>query len=211
LHSHKFLDVKIYVPKSTHCHSICGLDIKCLSGDSQGYFAYESIVHAIETMLVWPQQSQKDNNIKGFLFLHDDILWKSNIVFNRPLIDQPYQSFSEWSWTNLEIGLPALDKFRNKYKKQEMQAYYGQSDFFYVPRDNAAQFAIIGRQMREMELFLEVAVPVIMCSEIMKATNFLKLYSPVKEKTIYHQEYNIAHPVKLSSMNGLLRHIDFEI
>jgi hypothetical protein len=57
------------------------------------------------------------------------------------------------------MGLPALDKFRSKYNKQEIQAYHGQADLFFVPLDNAAQFAIMGRQMREMGVFLEIAVP----------------------------------------------------
>jgi hypothetical protein len=217
LHSHKFLSVRIYVPKSTHCHSICGLDIHCISEDDWGYFAYESIVHTIETTLVWPQSQ---DNIKGFLFLHDDIIWKSDIVFDRPVIAEVTQIHlsPDWYWQTYEMGLPALDKFRSKYNKQEIQAYHGQADLFFVPLDNAAQFAIMGRQMREMGVFLEIAVPTIMSSNIMKGTTILKLYSPFNEhradpshivKTFY-QEYDIAHPVKLTSMNGLLGQIDIE-
>lgn len=215
LHSHEFLSVQIYVPKSTKRSSVCGLSIHCISDDFSGGLAYESMVHAIDSV------TQEQNEIVGFLFVHDDIIWRPGLVFseNRALLSgaEQFHPESEWAKAVGEKGVPALDRFRAKYK--QVQAFSAQSDFFYVPRNYATQFAIMGRQMREMEVFLEIAVPTMMHSEIMSGgVSQLKLYTEWSDnrnnvaytlkKFCSHEDiqYDLAHPVKLSTIQGILGH-----
>ena len=218
LHSHKFLSVQIYSPKSSHCYPVGGLPINCISDDNVGLLAYESIIHAIERLFIWQKQKTQT---AGFLFLHDDVVWKSDLIFDQSQIahTQELLPSTEWTWAQKKMGWPAIENFNKKYQDIP-QVLYGQSDFFYVAAKDATEFAEIGKKMREMSIFLEIAAPTILNSLTLKSkiTNSLNLYTQWDERRfdITHTmkmfctnelKIDIAHPVKLSSVQGILGHI----
>jgi hypothetical protein len=215
LHAHEFQSVQIYVPGSSRCTPINGYPIHCVSDDRKGYFAYESIVHAIERLAVW-QPNNPD--IEGFLFVHDDAIWKSDLSLGP--VSRTTSFFTpndEWDWKKSEFGLSALEKFCKAVRP--VKAFFGQSDFYYVTSKDALNFATMGRQMRDAGVFLEIAVPTIFNSVVVPADSMsaFMLYTewdPEKRhdigKTVRHfcpGQFDIAHPVKLSSVKGILGHV----
>ena len=221
LHSHKFLNVQIYVPKSSHCHPLSGFQIHCISSDPRGFLAYESIIHTIERLVIWKQDNEVQN-VAGFLFLHEDVIWKSNINFDksRTSIIDPLDKKTDWWWTNEEgMGLPALERYNSKHTP--VRAFHGQSDFFFISFNDAIIFAIMGKQMKENSVFLEIAVPSILHSGVTNAVDQpFNLYTQWDESTrmdisntlnhfcTIENHFDIAHPVKLSSLAGILGHLE---
>jgi hypothetical protein len=111
IHGHQFKEVLAYVPGAPGCVPISGIPIQCISSDTRGFWAYESMVHAMETRLsnfqdidsalrslpfaqivggdtyseaeaaTFDAVPPPDSDIDGFLFTHDDVVWSSERVF----------------------------------------------------------------------------------------------------------------------------------
>lgn len=218
LHSHKFHSVDVYLPKSSNCRPIGGINIHCLSDDSIGYVAYESVVHSINKNSIWKIPAEQ---VDGFLFIHDDMIWKSDLEFGpqQSMITEYlplYENMPNWGWGSTEWGFPALRRLESKYGNAiTAHPFYGQADFYYVSIQDAANFATTGAKMKEMNVFLEIAVPMIFNSGCPE-NKIIKLYTDWYERRhdlsetqrqFCSQNYDIAHPVKLSTIQGILGHI----
>lgn len=111
IHGHQFKEVLVYVPGAPGCIPISGIPLVCISSETRGYWAYESMVHAMETRLSMIQNIDSvlrsipfaeivggdpyseasaaaldavppiDSDIDGFLFTHDDVVWAPERVF----------------------------------------------------------------------------------------------------------------------------------
>jgi hypothetical protein len=233
LHGYKFRAVKVYVPGLRECLPISGLTIQCISDDFAGYFAYESMLHAISLSLT------ELADVEGFLFLHDDVVWQPTLTFgsaSRGLGPCPQKSEkgedlgcfpslmpndTAWTWASSAIGWKAFKKFQKELEgsndpKSSLAAFYGQSDFYYISRKETATFLKYGKQMRLAELFLEIAVPTLMVSYLGVNNETLKLATDWSHKRsdpdamkalLQSLSADVVHPIKLITPRGILAHI----
>lgn len=219
IHSHKFKDisrVKVYVPGLNPCLGLSGIDVNCISTDSVGYFAYESIVHTIQ---YWGHEIEQ-----GVLFVHDDVAWKtfSNMDLSKSFTSEILIAFSEWMWRHLEIGLPAMNKVKAEANidiklYSDNDVWSGQSDVFYIAKQHMQHFKEVGTIMRKYSLFLEIAVPSIFKSfpDDTQYHDRLQLFTSwgdTRQDLTYFLNhgctslFKCAHPMKLGFVNGIESH-----
>jgi hypothetical protein len=233
IHGSAFKEVRAYVPGSLGCVPISGIPIHCISGDLNGWWAYESMVHTMETFIgVYPYSDAPNaalktilpvgSGIDGFLFTHDDVVWSSHRVFaeiNRAkLASGSNWSYStKWEWMSSGV-VESMKRFEQRYRS--IKGMYGQSDFYFVPLRHAPHFARMGRQMLSAGVFLEVAVPSILAdsgSSVQHIPLFTTFVAGEKDpsKMARHAidsflgPYDIVHPVKLSSFECVLAHMKY--
>ena len=233
LHGHRFQAVQVYVPGLAECLPISGVAIQCISDDFKGYFAYESMLHAMSLNL--PQWADAE----GFFFLHDDVVWQPTLALgsaSRGLGPCPQASengmdlccFSTlrtdttWHWAHLDIGWKAFNQFRAMLResgdqKASLEAFNGHGDVYYVSRRDTATFLRYGRQMLQAQLFLEIAVPTLLvaCVGVDSASSFQlvtawtgKRHDPEEMRALLKDSHaDVVHPIKLSTARGILNHI----
>lgn len=183
LHGYKFAAVRFYVPSvDNYCPAISGIQPWCISNDTRGFFAYESTVHTIETLigrrssLGYTKVKVENFTYDGIYFLHDDAIWHHHCVSldrqfsNRMCAGSTSQApFARaanmtkghpWFWMATKWGLSAC-KTVEKLLNASVDFYVASGDHYYLARDHMLTFAKIGRLMRETGLFLELAVPTI--------------------------------------------------
>ena len=183
LHGHRFQAVQVYVQGLAECLPISGVAIQCISDDFAGYFAYESMLHAMSLKLGLnlPQWADAD----GFFFVHDDVVWQPTLALGSasrslgpcspdslPTNSTDLSCFSTlnstagaaWYWSNTEVGWKAFTLFQamlseRRDQKAKLEAFMGHGDVYYVSKRDTATFLRYGRQMLQAQLFLEIAVP----------------------------------------------------
>lgn len=234
LHRHQFHSVAVYVPGLQPCMPISGITIHCLSNDSPGYLAYESIVHAMT------QELPSWETVSGFLFLHDDVLWKPALEIDTPIsralgaceggtgYHECYTEFKspvkdEWMWTKTDVGQRAETDFQallaqdQSFSAQEIRPFFGQSDFFFVSKSDTALFLHYSRMMLSTRLFLEIAIPSLFLNVLRNtSTPFILVTNwgeqrknPHYMETIFRQSLaDLVHPVKLNSIDSIQVHLN---
>lgn len=212
--------LRVYVPGLSPCKGLSGIHVNCISDDSRGLFSYESVVHSIgETNGILA-------TIDGYLFMHDDVVWDENINLNsiNSRITETIQFTLQPTWDHIQgqNGYTALNLFNTisdlKIPVQNEDIYFGQSDFYFISRNDASMFFKIASFMRKSNLFLEIAIPM-----------FIKYFSPNRDKSLnsllkifttwdssrknvdfYFKEgcrgstkYDYVHPIKFNTFNAL--------
>jgi STELLO glycosyltransferases len=153
--------LRVYVPGLVPCVGLSGIDVHCISDDSSGFFAYESVVHSIQ------ETTDILSSINGYLFMHDDVIWDGALEFDsmHTRITQltTLRDLPAWDWINTEMGYTALNTFKTLSGSTiDMIAenmVFGQSDFFFISQNDASTFFKIASMMRKSNVFLEIAVP----------------------------------------------------
>jgi len=222
LHSHKFQSVYVYSPLAyPECPMVSGIEVRCISGDVKGLTAYSSMVHAIESFV----QGPKDPTIEGFVFLHDDVVWRKNdkldgnqsyCVQNRRFIPADSKG---WYWTNQRSGTQAMDVLDKRLGKS-VEYFHGQADEFYVAVQDFKSFIGIGSEMVSAGLFLEIAVPTIFASflgknmRLPRQVGLLTYWDQRRtdfrlniQEFCAHEGTTFSHPYKLSASDGILAHL----
>ena len=186
--------------------------MNCISDDSKGYFAYESVIHSIEeTKSILP-------TIDGYLFMHDDVVWDENISFNSMIsrVSKIWQLSTDlgcdWIWG--EYGYTAINSFNSlsglHLPNENEQIYIGNADFYFISQNDASTFQRIALLMRKNRLWLEIAVP--MFIKYFSQNPNTGLNSPLKlllgtsnvdqnfKKDCNGREtFDCVHPVKINS------------
>ena len=169
IYGHNFKSglVKVYLPGLTPCKGLSGIEIHCISDDWKGYFAYESLIHAIKN-------ADSNEKVDGYLFFHDDVLWNTEKLdfHNNISAITRFQSAQYgadvsinhyWPWWNSQWGLQAMKSFQIDYgcSIKESSYYRSWSDFYFISNKDKDKFVNVGSVMRKHEIFLEIAVPTI--------------------------------------------------
>ncbi len=215
LYSKIFPNVVAYVPASEYCGELSTVEINCISTDYRGYFAYESMIHEIK--------SRKYNPIQGFLFTHDAVsidpfLFHQTGETSIRDIYGPITGDPSFPWWFGDFGRAATRRFITKsveYKNFTFVA--GQADFYYVTKSDAETFVRIAQDMREANLFLEIAVPAIFHNSIPRARthSLCTSWAYVTERaqplvlasTFCAGQFDTVHQLKLSTLDGILAHM----
>ena len=233
LHGHRFQAVQVYVPGLAECLPISGVAIQCISDDFKGYFAYESMLHAMSLNL--PQWADAE----GFFFLHDDVVWQPTLALGSasrglgPCLPNSRNGIScftalnstagaAWYWSHIEVGWKAFTLFQamlseRRDQKAKLEAFMGHGDVYYVSKRDTATFLRYGRQMLQAQLFLEIAVPTLFvaCMGVDFASSFRlvtdwsgKRQDPEAMRGLLKDSYaDAVHPIKLSTARGILNHM----
>ena len=206
--------------------------MSCEETDELGYFAYGSITEAI---LMYPQfqgylyaHDDMALNITTLMSFNLSSFWITDYdtgnFFTPPVVNLEtswtYRNHS-WSWFNGYVGIDALQNVLVKYPiiydsmlrctGSDKIWFIGQSDFLYVPQQQAILYIDIMEKMANEQVFLEIAVPTFMTCFVPKymiERVFLCTYWGADRGNIrYMMEHcgphaSAFHPVKLSARNS---------
>lgn len=209
--------LRVYVPGLVPCVGVSGIDVHCISDDYKGLFAYESVVHSIQ------ETTDILLNIDGYLFMHDDVIWDASLEFDsmhtRITSLTPLTSEPNWGWIHTELGYTALNTFKTiSGSNIDMTAeniVIGQSDFYFICRNDASTFFKIASMMRKSNVFLEIAVSFLVkyfLDSHQISRSLLKIYTAwdasrddsnavFKRGCQSNMKYDYVHPIKLKIFN----------
>ena len=158
-----------------------------------------------------------------FIFTHDDVLpnytrldtFLKNPTQNAIATPNPWPN-DLWVWTNTRSSRLAYKLHEIQYltlKPEDLR--WGQSYFFFVHLQDAKRVALVGRQLLQNGLFLEIAVPSLI--QVMPSTpRFLNLYTlwdknrsnpDIMLQQACQGAFDIVHPIEISTHRGLSAHL----
>jgi len=219
MHAWKFKDtsmIKVYVPGLSPCSGLSGIPVYCISDDSGGHFAYESVIHTIDN---W-----KDSIHNGILFTHDDGVWRTLLGLDlaKSFTSEIVLAAEAWLAETFFKGLEVLPKIEHETAysmgSSERKVWAGQSDIFYLTKQHFNTFQSFAKIMRKHSLFLEIAVPIIF--KLLYEKTDVECYDTLKLFTTWAHDrydttyflengcvdpYDLVHPLKLSK--GIESHL----
>ena len=212
IYSSIYPNVAVYVSGSYYCGEISTLSVRCISPAFKGPYSYDGIANEIL------QRSLDD--FDGFLFMQDDVALNPFAVsVSGPSFCCPTDLLTDattWGAWTASYGKPESRIFLSKSTAYRNFSFYaGQADAYYIRKADANTFREIAQDMREANLYMEIAVSTIF-SNVLRDSKRITLYtnwSPNRSRPDYFVQafcdgdYDMVHPLKISTLPGILAHL----